>query len=198
MMPLVLASASATRARLLSAAGVAFEVVPASVDEERYKIEWARSAREPARLAPALALEKARAVAAMKPERVVLGCDQILLLDGEPVSKCTSRTEARMLLRRLRARTHELVTAATLVGAGRVFWQHSEVGRLAMRDFSDDFLDEYVSAAPDALTQCVGAYELEGFGIQLFERVCGDFFSVLGLPLLPLLAQLRQLGLARP
>ncbi|HEY3777346.1 MAG TPA: Maf family nucleotide pyrophosphatase [Rhizomicrobium sp.] len=197
MKPLILASASSARARLLAAAGIAFETVPAAIDEEASKAEWIRSGREIAALAGALAQEKALAVAESHPDRMILGADQLLVLEGTSVSKCATSSEARVLLRRLRGQTHELVTAAALAGDKRVLWQHTDICRLTMRDFSDLFLEEYVAKAAGAMTASVGAYEIEGIGIQLFERVEGDFFSVLGLPLLPLLAQLRQLGLAK-
>lgn len=198
MMRLILASASAARATLLTGAAVAFEAMPARVDEESYRRQWVRDGREPAGLATALAREKAFAASAERRQQIVLGCDQVLLLENEPIGKCASIAEARALLGRLRGRTHELVTAAALVREGRILWEHAETSRLTIRDFSDAFLEEYVSLAGDALTGCVGCYRVEGVGIQLFERVEGDYFSILGLPLVPLLGELRRLGLARP
>lgn len=197
MKPLVLASASAARANLLSGAAIEFEPSPAVLDEEAFRLEWKQKGGAPAELASALARAKARKVAAQWPGQVVLGCDQILLLGDEPIGKSASRSEARALLRRLRGRTHTLVTAAALATATELLWQHTQICRLAMRDFSDSFLEEYISAAGDALTCCVGCYQLEGLGIQLFERVEGDYFSILGLPLLPLLGELRRLGQVR-
>jgi septum formation protein len=197
MTPLILASASGARAHLLAAAGISFDAMPALIDEESRRVEWVRSGKEISGLACALAQEKALTVAEAHPDRIVLGADQLLVLEGKPIGKRSTSADARLLLRLLRGRTHELITAAVLVKGGRVLWQHSEVCRLAMRDFSDSFLDEYVSKASGALTGSVGGYELEGLGIQLFERVDGDYFSVLGLPLLPLLSQLRVLGLAK-
>lgn len=197
MKPLVLASASPARANLLSGAGVQFEAIPAALDEEALKLEWNRKGGASSELAPALAREKARAVAARRPQEIVLGCDQVLLLGDEPIGKTMTRSEACALLRRLRGRTHTLVTAAALANGTELLWQHTETCRLAMRDFSDSFLEDYVSAAGESLTCCVGCYRLESLGIQLFERVEGDYFSILGLPLLPLLGELRRLGLVK-
>jgi septum formation protein len=193
--PLILASASGTRAQLLSAAGVTFEIVPAAIDEETLKADWLRKGCSAAEIARGLAEEKARSVGAVWPGRIVLGCDQVLALDGELISKCRTRTDALLLLRRLRAREHELATAAALASDGEMLWHHVDCSQLAMRDFSDTFLNEYLSRSAVAITQCVGCYELEGPGIQLFSRVDGDFFSILGLPLLPLVGELRRLAL---
>jgi septum formation protein len=196
MTALVLASASAARAQILASAAIDFDVVPAAVDEETYRRGWLEKGNEPAALAPALAREKALEVASRRARQVVLGCDQVLLLDDEIIGKCANETEARALLRRLRGRSHELVTAVALAVDEQILWQHAELCRLTARGFSDAFLDDYISMAGDALTRCVGCYRLEGRGIQLFERVEGDFFSILGLPLLPVLGELRRLGLA--
>ncbi|HEX4079967.1 MAG TPA: Maf family nucleotide pyrophosphatase [Rhizomicrobium sp.] len=198
MKPLILASASATRARLLAAAGVTFEIAAAAIDEEALKVDWLRKGYAATDMARGLAEEKARSVGMGWPGRIVLGCDQVLALDGELISKCRTRIDALLLLRRLRAREHELVTAAVLARDGEMLWRHVDGSRLVMRDFSDTFLNEYVLRCAAATTHCVGCYELEGPGIQLFSRVDGDFFSILGLPLLPLLEELRGLALLKP
>jgi len=192
MKRLILASASATRAKLLAAAGLDFEVVPASVDESAVKRAAIAAGDDAAAAARRLAAEKASFVAQFEPDAIVLGADQILNLDGVPVSKCRDTKEAVSMLRRLRGRTHELVTAAALAANGSVIWGHADICRMTMRCFSDVFLDTYISRAGAALVQCVGCYEFEGLGAQLFESVEGDFFSILGLPLLPLLAALRE------
>jgi septum formation protein len=195
--PLVLASASKARARLLTAAGVAFEIAPAAIDEETRKVDWCRKGYAATDIARGLAEEKARSVGTAWRGRIVLGCDQVLVVDGELVSKCSTQADALSLLRHLRAREHELLTAAVLTLDGELVWHHVDCSMLTMRNFSDEFLNEYVSRCAGAVTQCVGCYELEGQGIQLFSRVHGDFFSILGLPLLRLLGELRRLELLK-
>jgi septum formation protein len=194
MTPLILASASATRAGLLAAAGIPFQAIPADVDETALKREFVAKGFDTVTIARSLAAEKAYYVAAAHPDAIVLGADQILNLDGEIVSKSASANEASLLLHRLRGRTHELVTAAVLANKGVEIWSHVNTSRMTMRMFSDGFLQDYVKRAGKVLVQNVGCYELEGFGAQLFERVQADYFSVLGLPLLPLLSALRAFG----
>jgi septum formation protein len=190
--PLVLASKSAIRGAVLRAAGVPIEVHPADVDERA--IEQGRAARDPGEVAALLAREKAAAVAARLSGRVVLGADQTLALGERRFSKPADRAAAREQLKSLRSRTHELHTAIALVREGTVLFEHREAARLTMRAFSDRFLEDYLDAAGAAVTASVGAYQLEQSGIQLFERVEGDHFVILGLPLLPLLRHLRQAG----
>jgi septum formation protein len=129
------------------------------------------------------------------PDALVLGADQVLAFDGALVSKCASLGEARDLLRRLRGRTHQLISALVLAKAGGAIWRTVETATLKMRDFSDRFLDDYLAAEGEELLKGVGCYRLESRGAQLFERVEGDYFTVLGLPLQPLLAALRQHGI---
>ncbi|HEX4159998.1 MAG TPA: nucleoside triphosphate pyrophosphatase [Rhizomicrobium sp.] len=191
---LILASASVSRARLLTAAGLRFRIIPADIDEAEFKRESATKDHDAVALAHGLAVEKASSVARTHPEVIVLGADQILSLDGKIVSKCSSGEEAASLLRRLRGRTHELVTAAVLARGGVELWSHVSTSRMTMRMFSDGFLQDYLACAGTALVQSVGCYELEGLGVQLFDRVEGDFFAVLGLPLIPVLAALREQG----
>jgi len=190
--PLVLASKSAIRGAVLRAAGVPIEVHPADVDERA--IEQGSAARDPGEVAALLAREKAAAVAARLSGRVVLGADQTLALGERRFSKPADRAAAREQLKSLRSRTHELHTAIALVREGTVLFEHREAARLTMRAFSDRFLEDYLDAAGPAVTASVGAYQLEQSGIQLFERVEGDHFVILGLPLLPLLRHLRQAG----
>jgi septum formation protein len=190
----ILASASSSRARLLRAAGVEFEIVPAAVDESVLKRASVADGHDAATMALRLAAEKARSVAELHPDTVVLGADQILMFDGEAVSKCRDAREAFGLLRRLRGRTHELAAAAVLAANGAEIWNHVDICRMTMRNYSDAFLSMYVSRADGALLHSVGCYEFESLGVQLFDRVEGDFFSILGLPLLPVLAALREYG----
>jgi septum formation protein len=192
---LVLASASEIRARVLKSAGVEFDIRPAHVDEDAVK-ESLLAAKAPLRdVADALAQLKAVRVSANRPDALVLGADQVLAFDGELVSKCASLDEARALLRRLRGRTHQLISALVLAKAGGAIWRNVETATLKMRDFSDRFLDDYLTGEGEDLLKGVGCYRLEGRGAQLFERVEGDYFTVLGMPLQPLLAALRQHGI---
>ena len=190
--PLVLASKSAIRGEILRAAGLAIEVCPADIDERT--IEQGSAARDPGEIATLLAREKALAVAARLPGRVVLGADQTLALGERRFSKPTDRAAAREQLTLLRGQTHQLHTAIALVRDGVILFEHREAARLTMRVFSDRFLEHYLDAAGMAVTASVGGYQLEKTGIQLFERVDGDHFVILGLPLLPLLLHLRQAG----
>ena len=190
--PLVLASKSAIRGEILRAAGLAIEVCPADIDERT--IEQGSAARDPGEIATLLAREKAHAVAARLPGRVVLGADQTLALGERRFSKPTDRAAAREQLTLLRGQTHQLHTAIALVRDGVILFEHREAARLTMRVFSDRFLEHYLDAAGAAVTASVGGYQLEKTGIQLFERVEGDHFVILGLPLLPLLLHLRQAG----
>ncbi len=190
--PLVLASKSAIRGEILRAAGLAIEVCPADIDERT--IEQGSAARDPGEIATLLAREKALAVAARLPGRVVLGADQTLALGERRFSKPTDRAAAREQLKLLRGQTHQLHTAIALVRDGVILFEHREAARLTMRVFSDRFLEHYLDAAGAAVTASVGGYQLEKTGIQLFERVDGDHFVILGLPLLPLLLHLRQAG----
>jgi septum formation protein len=190
--PLVLASKSAIRGEILRAAGLAIEVCPADIDERT--IEQGSAARDPGEIAALLAREKALAVAARLPGRVVLGADQTLALGERRFSKPTDRAAAREQLTLLRGQAHQLHTAIALVRDGVILFEHREAARLTMRVFSDRFLEHYLDAAGAAVTASVGGYQLEKTGIQLFERVDGDHFVILGLPLLPLLLHLRQAG----
>jgi septum formation protein len=190
--PLVLASKSAIRGDVLRAAGLAIEVCPADIDERT--IEQGSAARDPGEIAALLAREKALAVAARLPGRVVLGADQTLALGERRFSKPTDRAAAREQLTLLRGQAHQLHTAIALVRDGVILFEHREAARLTMRVFSDRFLEHYLDAAGAAVTASVGGYQLEKTGIQLFERVDGDHLVILGLPLLPLLLHLRQAG----
>ena len=189
---LVLASKSAIRGEILRAAGLAIEICPADIDERT--IERGSAARDPGEIAALLAREKAHAVAARLPGRVVLGADQTLALGKRRFSKPTDRAAAREQLKLLRGQTHQLHTAIALVRDGVILFEHREAARLTMRVFSDRFLEHYLDAAGAAVTASVGGYQLEKTGIQLFERVEGDHFVILGLPLLPLLLHLREAG----
>jgi len=187
---LVLASRSPVRHSIMEAAGIPVEIQPADVNERA--IEATATAAAPGEVAILLARAKALAVGSRMPARIVLGADQTLALGARRFSKPAGRSAAREQLLALRGRTHELHSAVALVRNDRVLYQTVQVARLTMRSFSDAFLDRYLRAAGDAVTTSVGAYQLERTGIHLFERIEGDYFTILGLPLLPVLAFCRE------
>lgn len=187
---LVLASGSAVRAMLLRNAGLEFRVQDSRVDEDVVKEKFADSDTDA--LALKLAEEKALAVSRLEPGALVIGADQILSCDGDRFDKPRDMAQARANLRRFRARTHSLHSGVALAFGGEIVWRHVDQAHLAMRDFSDSFLDRYLESIGDKIRSSVGCYQLEGPGIQLFERIEGDYFTILGLPLLPLLAELRR------
>jgi septum formation protein len=191
-MPLVLASRSSVRRTLLEAAGVPLEVCPADIDERR--LESKAPFQAPVAIAALLAREKAAAITRSKVGRLVLGADQTLSLNGERFAKPADRPAARAQLRALSGRTHELYSAIAFVRNDSVLFEHVGVARLTMRALSDRFLDDYLDTVGDAATASVGAYQLEGLGVQLFERIEGDYFTVLGLPLTTALDFLRRHG----
>jgi septum formation protein len=197
-MGIVLASRSPVRAHLLKAAGVSFDLEAADIDEDAIRSQMRHSAAEGEDLAlsaaKSLAREKAKKISQLRPQALVLGADQTLSCEGRLFEKPASLEAAREELMSLRGKAHHLYIAIAAMRAGAPVWQHSESVRLVMRDFSDRFLDDYLAAEGMRLLSYVGAYALEGRGSQLFRRVEGDYFSVLGLPLLPLLAFLRAEG----
>jgi septum formation protein len=190
--PLMLASKSEIRRAILRDAGVPIEVQTADIDERA--IEQCSTDRDAGEIAALLAREKARTVAPRFPHRLVLGADQTLALGKRRFSKPSDRAGARHQLEVLRGRTHELHSAIALMQANSIVWEHREVARLTMRAFSDQFLEAYLDAAGPVLTASVGAYQLERLGIHLFERIEGDHFAILGLPLIALLQYLREAG----
>lgn len=193
--PLILASSSSSRAALLAAAGVAFEVVPARIDEAAVK-DALKAEGAPARdIAGALAELKARRVGARLPGRLVLGADQVLVCEDRLFDKPADRAEAADHLRELRGKTHQLLSAAVICEGETPVWRHVGQARLTMRPSTDAFLDDYLDREGDTVLSTVGAYRLEGLGAQLFQRVDGDYFSILGLPLLEVLGFLRARGI---
>jgi septum formation protein len=187
--PLVLASQSEVRRRILAAAGLPVEVRPAGIDERG--IEARSDLRSAAEVARVLAGAKAHTVATHMPGRLVLGADQTLTVGEQRLSKPTSRAAAREQLRALSGQTHRLHSALTLVRDSSLLFEHDDIADLTMRKLSDIFIENYLNAAGDAAQTAVGGYQIESVGIHLFEKISGDYQSILGLPLLPLLEFLR-------
>ena len=192
---LILASKSAARRSMLADAGVAFSVQVADVDEDAVKA--VHDPADAAGLAVELARVKALAVSRHDEDAWVLGADQTLGFDGGLVSKAASLDDARARLAAMRGRTHQLHSGAALARNGQIVWSGVDTATMRVRDFSDAFLDAYLAAEGDELLHCVGSYRLEGMGSQLFEAVEGDYFTVLGLPLWPVLAELRRAGVLK-
>jgi septum formation protein len=192
--PIILASGSVARGRLLHDAGIRVAIERAGLDEEDIKHAFRAEGRSAQDCATALSEAKATRVSDRRPGTLVIGADQILVCEGAWFDKPADMDEARRQLLALRGKPHELVTAVTVVRDGAVLWHHVARPRLAMRAFSDGFLDAYLASIGDRALATVGAYELEGLGAQLFARIDGDYFSILGLPLLPLLDFLRGHG----
>jgi septum formation protein len=190
---LVLASGSRSRRQMLDAAGLTFDVVPADVDERaiRETLQADDSGIDPADVAEVLARAKAETVSRQRPEALVIGADQVLALDDEIFEKPADLAGARRHLQKLRGRMHQLHCAVVLAERGEVVWAQVDTASLTMHAFSADFLETYLTLAGTVVCESVGAYQLEGPGVQLFERIEGDYFTILGLPLLPVLAELR-------
>ena len=190
--PLILASKSASRRAMLDAAGVAYESIPADIDERAVEAKLAGAA--PAEVAEALAVAKAAAVAALYPKALVLGSDSLVVAEGCRFDKPRSAEEAAEHLRFFSGKVMELHSAAALVRDGGCEWNHASVARLHVRDLSDEFIAHYLKLEWPAISHTVGAFRIEGPGVQLFDAIEGDQFTVLGMPLLPLLAALREEG----
>ncbi|HTV45785.1 MAG TPA: Maf family protein [Stellaceae bacterium] len=190
---MVLASASAARARLLHAAGIGFDVMPAVIDEAALKAAC-RGRYSADACALMLASEKALRVSRSNPQALVLGADQILVCESEWFDKPADLAAARAQLQVLRGRTHFLETAVCAICGGELLWRFGTAPRLTMRRFDDGFLDNYLAIEGEAVLGSVGGYRLEAGGIQLFEAIDGDYFAILGLPLLEVLGFLRRCG----
>ena len=188
--PLILASQSRARQMLLQNAGFDFEPVPADIDER--KVQKASGLSAPDEIASLLAREKARSVSSQKPGRYVIGADQTLALGERLFSKPGGRDQAAEQLRALAGKTHELHSAVAVARDGKILFADISVARMTMRRLGAAEIDAYLDQAGAAVTTSVGAYQLEGLGVHLFERIEGDHFTILGLPLLPLLAFLRS------
>ncbi|AAV88667.1 Maf family protein [Zymomonas mobilis subsp. mobilis ZM4 = ATCC 31821] len=192
-MALILASSSKIRSALLTAAGVTFAIQTAEVDETAIKEKWQAEKRDNSQLALTLAEAKAQAVADHYPDDLVLGCDSTVMTEeGALLSKPVSRQDAADHLRLLAGKSHILTSAVAIIEKGKTVFRHHDSATLTMRDFSDSFLSHYLDQEWPEIGYCVGGYRLEGLGIQLFEAIQGDHFTIMGLPLLPLLAYLRK------
>lgn len=191
--PLILASQSRSRQALLKGAGIPFVAMPADIDERA--IQAGSGLTDPGAIAALLARSKALHVASRENGRVVVGADQTLALKDRLFSKPAGRTQAAEQLRALAGATHELHSAIAIARGPDVVFEHVSVARMTMRALNERAIEDYLDAAGEAVTTSVGAYQLEGVGVHLFERIEGDHFTILGLPLLPLLAALRRIGL---
>ena len=187
--PLILASQSRARQGLLANAGLDFEAIPADIDER--KIQYDSGLSAPEQIAQLLAGEKALTVSSAHSERIVIGADQTLALESQLFTKPAGRAQASDQLRRLAGKTHELYSAIAAARNGKILFETVSVARMTMRELNEAEIEAYLDAAGAAVTTSVGAYQLEGLGVHLFERIEGDHFTILGLPLLPLLAFLR-------
>lgn len=193
-MTLILASQSPFRRMLMENAGLAFTAEAARIDERAVETALAAQNPSPQDVAETLAIEKARDVSSRHPGALVIGSDQTLSLEGRVFHKPADMAEAKSHLASMSGRSHSLNCGIALVCDGETLWSHVSIAHLTMRSLSDAFIDRHLARVGDRILASVGAYQLEGEGVQLFERIDGDYFTILGLPLLPLLAKLRELG----
>lgn len=191
---LILASSSPFRKQLLLNAGLQFGACAAAVDERAIELPLVKKGCRPADIAIALAEAKALHVSATKPQTLVIGSDQILSMAGQIFHKCKTREEAKERLLSMRRQDHYLESAVVIARGKEILWRHVSRAIMTFRDFDEGFVDHYLAAVGDDVLSSVGAYQFEGPGIQLFDKIDGDYFAIIGLPLLPLLHALRQLG----
>lgn len=191
---IVLASGSAIRGQMLSNAGIAFEAIVPRVDEEMIKIALQAEKATPRDIADALAETKARKIGGKHPDKLVIGCDQVLDFDGQILSKPQTPEEAKEQLKVLRGKRHSLLSAVVVYHELEPLWRHVGQVRLYMRDISDSYLNEYVERNWPSLQSSVGGYKLEEEGVRLFSRIEGDYFTILGLPLIEMINYLTASG----
>lgn len=193
---IILASASKSRQALLQGAGVAARTAPADINERAIRTALQRSGgTTPGDIAEVLARAKAETISEAERDAVVIGADPVLALDGEIFEKPPDMEAARKTILALRGKTHQLHASVAVASAGNAVWAHTETAHMTMRDFDAEFVGRYLSAAGEGVLGSVGAYQLEGIGIHLFAEIKGDYFTILGLPLLPLLDYLRGEGI---
>ena len=190
---IILASGSQIRRHMLENAGLKISVHPADVDEDAIKsaVQNGTESLLPADVAQILAQTKTQTVSEFKPDALTIGADQVLAFEGTIYNKPKNKQEAQNQLLDLRGKNHELISAVAIAHAGEIIWSHEQSAVLTMRDFSNGFLGRYLAEMGDTVSESVGGYKLEGLGAQLFEKIDGDYFTILGLPLLPVLKFLR-------
>ncbi|MEP3045305.1 MAG: Maf-like protein [Roseibium sp.] len=193
-MSVVLASGSKIRAELLKNAGLEIQVDPANVDERAVEEPLLEANFSPEDIASVLAEAKANDVSERRPGDLVIGADQILAFEGQRRTKPDDMEAARRQLLQFSGKTHELLSAVVISRNSEAIWRHVSTARLTMRELSPEFVGQYLAAAGEDVLSSVGAYQLENIGVQLFDKIEGDYFTILGLPMLPLLGQLRELG----
>lgn len=189
---LILASGSMARRQMMEDAGLHFSSIPADIDESAIIDRLHEQKVSLSDIALDLSKEKALAVALQNPTSLVIGSDQILEFEGQILTKASSAEEARSKLNMLKGKTHKLISAVSIAQGGNVLWHNISEATLTMRDFDDAFLEDYLACAGEALTRSVGAYQLENHGSWLFSSIQGDYFTILGMPLLPLLGYLQD------
>lgn len=191
---LILASQSASRRAMLSAAGVAHQALPAHVDEATLTAALVGEGQKPRAIADALAEVKALHISLLHPQNLVVGSDSMVDVDGRLLDKPVSREDARQYLESFSGKIMRLTSAVVVAEGGRPVWRHVDEARLSVRSLSPGFIETYLDAEWPAISGCVGCFRIEAMGIQLFERIDGNHFTILGMPLVPLLAYLRQRG----
>ena len=190
----ILASASKSRSKILSAVGVSHQVIPANIDESQVKLKLIKTDADPLTIAATLAEMKAQKISCLHSNALVIGADQILDYDGEMFNKPKNTDDAKAQLNKLSGKNHTILVSACIFLNGNVLWRFNDKANMEMRSLSDSYIDWYLSQTKDQVCETLGAYRLEGLGAQLFKSIEGDFFSILGLPLLPLLEELRIQG----
>lgn len=191
MSAIILASKSQGRKQMLEGAGLRFQCLPANIDERIIEQKLQQNESQNSDIALTLAKEKAIAVSLQQNESLIIGSDQILECEGEILHKASTKEEATQKLRHLSGKTHSLISSVCLAKAGEILWSAVDTAHLTMHDLDEETLHDYTNKAGDALTHCVGAYALESHGSWLFSKIEGNYFTILGMPLLPLLGELR-------